>query len=111
MGDPLLPGHTKSVIRGGPVAEIGPLGGKDWIGPRWQIEEAWVRRVGDGRWEVRVGFAKEPIPEHALIADAEAPCRSHLARDRHGGLMNFRVLDRRRNGPNAPEFADWMQQR
>ena len=70
-----------------------------------------MRGVGNGRWEVGVGFAKEAVAEHALIADAEDPCWSELARDGHGGLMNFRVLDRWRNGPNAPEAADWMEQR
>src|SRR5258706_923182 len=111
MGDPLLPGHHQSVIRGGPVAESGPLGGKGRVGPRRQVEEAGMRRVANGRWEVCVGFAKEPVAEHALIADAEHPRWPELARDGHRGLMNFRVLDCRRNRADAPEAADWMEQR
>src|SRR6202011_975639 len=111
MGDPLLRGQHQAVIGRRSVAEVRTDRFKGRVGSFRQVEEAGMRRVGYRQREVCIGFTGEPVPEYALVSDAEHPGGPELTRDGHRSLVNFGVLDGWRNGANAPKRANRMEER
>src|SRR5260370_18383649 len=104
------------MMRGRAVAEGGALGLESAVRPRRQVEvlcrceSDWVHvvprsRVQDRRWEVPVGFAEEPVPEHSLVTNAVHEGLPDLTREGEVGLIDIRVLDGWRNGANPSELA------
>src|SRR5260370_11998792 len=104
------------MMRGRAVAEVGGIGVESGERARRQVEvlcrceSDWVHvvprsRVQDRRWEVPVGFAEEPVPEHSLVTNAVHEGLPDLTREGEVGLIDIRVLDGWRNGANPSELA------
>src|SRR5262249_46337917 len=94
----LLRADQQTVVSRRPRILVGSNGGKPWIGPVTEIEEAGVRRIGVDRREVPVSLAKEPEAQDAQVADVHDEALADLALYRQVIVPRLRIAQIRRNG-------------